>query len=308
MTIETIYLARHGYRSNWLPPPHPEPVTGIDSDPPLAAHGVEQAKELASYLSSLPSNERPEFIISSPFYRCIETCTPISEGLNVKVAIDRGVGEWFRKNRPTKPIPADYEQLNEFFGAVLIDETKWPRDNLNVIPNLDGETEEEIFQRAQQFWKNFISTFEEKYPEINSILIVTHAATKIALGSVLLGLNSVFDFIDDRKTLLRAGSCSLSKFNRDQLDDNGKWKILMNGNCEFLSKGEEMNWDFSTGVEAGSAEDIARRKALANQQQQQQQGQQQEEGSNANAPITDLATGSDIDGNEEEFEVRKSKI
>ena len=106
-------------------------------------------------------------------------------------------------------------------------------------------------------------------------MIVTHAATKIALASALLGLSSVFDYIDDKQTLIRAGSCSLSKFIKSNNDDSNKWKIVMNGNCEFLTKGEEMNWDFRQGVEAGSAEDIARRKAidqaLAEQQQQQQQ-------------------------------------
>ena len=302
MTIETIYIARHGYRSNWLPPPHPEPLTGIDSDPPLAAHGVEQAKQLGAYLESLPSNEKPQFIIASPFYRCIETAKPVSEKLDVKIAIDRGVGEWFRKNRPTKPIPADYKQLNEFFGTVLIDEGKWPRDNLNVIPNVDGETEEEIFKRSQEFWKRFIPTFEERYPEIDTILIVTHAATKIALASALLGLSSVFDYIDDKQTLIRAGSCSLSKFIKSDNDDSDKWKIVMNGNCEFLTKGEEMNWDFRQGVEAGSAEDIARRKAI------EQALAEQEQQAKENAPITDLATGSELDENEEEFEVRKSII
>ncbi|RCK65702.1 Transcription factor tau subunit [Candida viswanathii] len=295
MTIETIYIARHGFRSNWLPPPHPEPPTGIDSDPQLAPHGVEQAKQLAAYLTSLPAKDKPQFIIASPFYRCVETAEPIAEMLDLKVAIDRGVGEWFRTNRSTKPVPADYDQLKKFFGTVLIDEVKWPRDNLNVIPSLEGESEEEIFERAQAFWKSFIPAFEEKYPDIDTILIVTHAATKIALGSALLGLTSVFDYIDDNQTLLRAGACSLSKYVRSDKQAGANWEIVMNGNCEFLTKGEEMNWDFREGVEAGSAEDIAKRKAaeeaLAGQQQQ-----------NTDAPITDLATGSEVDGNDEDFE------
>ena len=75
-------------------PPNP---TGIDSDPALAPHGVEQAQQLAAYLTSLPTHEKPEFIIASPFYRCIETSRPIAEMLDLKIALERGVGEWFRK-------------------------------------------------------------------------------------------------------------------------------------------------------------------------------------------------------------------
>ena len=55
------------------------------------------------------------------------------------------------------------------------------------------------------------------------------------------------------------------KFVRDGEDKTNhtiQWKIVMNGS-EFLTQGEEMNWDFRRGVEAGSAEDIAQRKAAA---------------------------------------------
>lgn len=68
MVVNTIYIARHGYRSNWLPEgPYPDPLTGIDSDVPLAEHGVQQAKELAHYLLSL--DNQPEAAFASPFYR-----------------------------------------------------------------------------------------------------------------------------------------------------------------------------------------------------------------------------------------------
>lgn len=303
MTIETIYIARHGYRSNWLPPPHPPNPTGIDSDPALAPHGVEQAKQLAAYLTSLPTQEKPEFIIASPFYRCIETSRPIAEMLDLKIALERGVGEWFRKNRDTKPVPGDYAQLRTFFDKLLIDEDTWPRDNLNVIPNVEGEDYDEIYDRAKLFWKKFIPEFERKFPEIKNVLVVTHAATKIALGSALLQLKSVTDVIDDNQTVLRAGACSLSKFVRDgenKTNHSIQWKIVMNGNCEFLTKGEEMNWDFRRGVEAGSAEDIAQRKAA-------EEAFKKNEQTKSDGPITESATGAaEVDGNEDEFEVRKT--
>ncbi|CAI5760422.1 unnamed protein product [Candida verbasci] len=300
MTIREIYIARHGYRSNWLPPPHPPNPTGIDSDPPLAPHGVEQAKQLAAFLTSLPIKDKPQFIISSPFYRCIETSKPIAQMLDLKVAIDRGVGEWFQKSRNVIPIPANYDELNHFFGNVLINEDIWPRDNLHVIPNDKGETNEEVFERCKLFWLKFIPAFEAKFPDIENILIVTHAATKIALGSALLKLKSITDYIDDNITLLRAGACSLSKYSRIFESDDYNWKIVMNGNCEFLTKGEEMNWNFTINVEAGSDEDIKRRK----KEEEEQQQQAQQSSNSEEAPTTELAHGSELDGNEDEFDVR----
>ncbi|EDK46840.1 hypothetical protein LELG_05021 [Lodderomyces elongisporus NRRL YB-4239] len=274
MTLKEIYIARHGYRSNWLPPPHPPNPTGIDSDPPLAPHGVEQAKQLAAYLVSIPSEDSPQFILSSPFYRCVETAEPIARMLGLKIGLERGVGEWFRKGRNTIPVPANYNDLNKFFSEVLVEEKEWPRDHIGVIPSLEGELPEDILARAQNFWKAFIPQFEKEHPEISNILIVTHAATKIALGSALLQLETVTSPIDDNHAMLRAGACSLSKYIRADdtfATDNLKWNLVMNGNCEYLTQGEEMNWDFTTGVEAGSNEDIARRQHEAKKKKEEEE-------------------------------------
>lgn len=259
MTIDKIYIARHGYRMNWLPPPHPPNPTGIDSDPPLAPHGVEQAKELAKHIKSFPSEDQPQFILSSPFYRCVETGEPISEALNIPIVLERGVGEWYKVGRGIIPEPADYDRLKSFFGH-LSNEKEWHRDEtVGVIPSLQGETEDDIFQRCKLFWSKFIPIFEEKYPHVKNILIISHAATKIALGMSLMGFKDVFQYIDDNNTLLRAAACSLDKYVRN--DD--KWEIEVNGDCSFLTDGEEMNWNFHNGFEAGSDEDIKARQLEA---------------------------------------------
>ncbi|KAK6461001.1 histidine phosphatase superfamily [Scheffersomyces coipomensis] len=297
MTLKTIYIARHGYRSNWLPEPHPPNPTGIDSDPPLAPHGVDQAKQLAAYLHSLPSIEQPQFIISSPFYRCVETCQPIAQILSLSVVIERGVGEWYRKGRKVIPSPANYDTLHRFFKDVLVEESEWPRDEtIGIIPSLSGETPEEIFDRASLFWKKFFPIFENKYPHIESILIVTHAATKIALGTSLLGLSTVYDSIDEHGTKPRAGACSLDKYIKS---NSNQWENVMNGNCEFLLKGEEMHWDFSITVEAGSDEDIKLRKLKELELQKQNENKKQIKDT---TPVTEIATGQE---NDDEFEVSK---
>ncbi|ODV76301.1 transcription factor TFIIIC, tau55 subunit [Cyberlindnera jadinii NRRL Y-1542] len=248
MTLKTIYIARHGYRSNWLPPPHPKPVTGIDGDPPLAEHGLEQAQELAHYILSI--QPQPSMIFSSPFYRCLQTATPIAQLLDCDIVLENGIGEWYKPDRPTIPKPADCQILSQWFPNL--------KDTWSPVhyPSTDGENEEQIMNRCKVFLSKFIPTFEEKYPEIETVLFVTHAATKIALGMSLLGFSNVRETIDDEDTRLRAGSCSLDEY---QLDKEGKWEIVMNGNCEFLTEGEEMHWDFLNAHEAGSDADIKAR-------------------------------------------------
>lgn len=258
MTVKRIYICRHGYRMNWLPEPHPPNPTGIDLDPPLAPHGVDQAEELAHHLVQLPPDQRPQFILSSPFYRCVETAQPITKALDTKVALERGVGEYYRVGRNVIPEPANYDRLQGFFPDVLVDEAEWPRDTaVGVIPSLEGESPEAIFDRCQRFWRLFFPVFEAKYPDVENVLIVTHAATAIALGMSLIGKLSVLESIDDTpNNFIRAGACSMSTYVRD----HDHWKLTVNGDTLFLREGEEMNWNFHLGFEAGLDEDIKLRK------------------------------------------------
>lgn len=257
MALDTIYIARHGFRANWLPEPHPPNPTGIDSDPPLAPHGVDQAVELAEYLGKLPENEKPQFIITSPFYRCLQTAEPVAKQLNLKVHLDRGVGEWFKESRKVIPVPAGYDRLREFFPDVLGSEESWPGSG--VVPSAEGESEDAIFARAGRFWAVFFALFQQKHPEVSRVLFITHAATKIALGMSLMQFESVHDEFEfqGEKTKLRSGACSIDKYSKD----GDAWTILENGRTDFLALGEEMNWNFDVKFEAGSDDDIKARKA-----------------------------------------------
>ncbi|ODV88113.1 hypothetical protein CANARDRAFT_187450, partial [[Candida] arabinofermentans NRRL YB-2248] len=255
MTLKTIYITRHGYRANWLPkdqqPPNP---TGIDSDPPLAPHGVDQADELSQFITK-SLNPKPQVIFSSPFYRCVETALPTAKALNIDIFLERGVGEWYRPDRDIIPQPADHERLNKFFGCLT---EEWPWDT--VIPSPKGEHESDIFARCKKFWELFIPKFESKFPDYDTVLIVTHAATKIALDMSLLGYADTREFLkpehggDGKTTRIEASTCSLDHLI---LQDDGSWSIVMNGRTDFLSGGAEMNWHFASSVfEAGSKEDI----------------------------------------------------
>ncbi|EHN00187.1 Tfc7p [Saccharomyces cerevisiae x Saccharomyces kudriavzevii VIN7] len=274
MVVSTIYIARHGYRSNWLPEgPYPDPLTGIDSDVPLAEHGVHQAKELAHYLLSL--DNQPEVVFSSPFYRCLQTTQPIARLLEIPVYLERGIGEWYRPDRkPVIPVPAGYDILSKYFPGVI-----GPEWESTLVPNEKGETEQEMYTRCKVFWNLFIEKVEKEYPNVECILLVTHAASKIALGMSLLGYANPRMSLNENGVKIRSGSCSLDKYEvlRKSFDiieeasdqdraalnyipfKDRKWVLTMNGNTEFLSSGEEMNWNFDCVAEAGSDADIKRR-------------------------------------------------
>lgn len=262
MGIETIYIARHGYRSNWLPEgPYPPPPTGIENDVPLAKHGVDQAIELSKYIKTL--DVKPEMIFSSPFYRCLETSKPSKEALDIPLYVERGIGEWYKPDREVIPIPASNKALSVFFPNMITGDWK-----ATTIPSSAGETEEDIFQRCHKFWPDFIARVENEFPDVKHLLLVTHAATKAALGMNLLKFPNARVTIDNQGNSIRNGSCSLDKFvltkDSKQSFYDKEWKLAMNGNTSFLTNGEEMNWSFNNSHEAGSDADIkARRLAEA---------------------------------------------
>lgn len=268
MVVRTIYIARHGYRSNWLPHgPYPLPPTSVDSDVPLAKHGIDQAKELAHYILSL--GNQPEMIFSSPFFRCIETSEPIADILELPINVDAGLGEWYRPDRGVIPVPAPLESLENFFPKKL--NKNWES---TVIPSNKGETEEDLYLRCKKFWPKFINRVETEFPNVETIILVTHAASKASLGMNLLGFSNWREPLDEDGTIIRSGSCSLDKYElvpstTDESEEtlpfeSRQWRMTMNGNTEFLTKGEEMNWDYRNAFEAGSDADMKlRREATA---------------------------------------------
>ena len=94
------------------------PGLGLPRDPPLAAFGHTQAQELADHFLSLPEEERPTAIFSSPYCtylhvapfeldvypnvnaylkkntpstdRCLQTSKPVANALNVPIYVEHG--------------------------------------------------------------------------------------------------------------------------------------------------------------------------------------------------------------------------
>lgn len=227
--VSTIFITRHGYRSNWLKDvPVPPPPTGIDGDPVLAPHGEEQAQQLAVYVSGLqPTVQR---IYSSPFYRCVQTVQPSAKLLKLQIYPETGVGEWYHRDRETKPQAASNETLHDFFPEVKADYKR-------LVPvDPKGETIEQLHERTIEAVKVLVNDLKNE-PDVETILICTHAATKIALGRALTG---------DSELDIRTGVCSMDKYVIKTGTEGmpGEWTQEMNGEASYLEDGEEMHWSF----------------------------------------------------------------
>lgn len=113
-----------------------------------------------------------------------------------------------------------------------------------------GETFSGIHDRADAFIRLLIDYMNDEYPNVKRVMLVSHAATVIALGRAIVG---------DRRMAIRAGTCSLSRYDRieneeDEDEDekkkasgttgtseNGSWKCTLNGWTGHLAKGEQVS-------------------------------------------------------------------
>lgn len=214
----------------------PPPPTGILADPVLAEHGLEQAAELGAHMKHLLDIDyRPvQQIYCSPYYRCLQTATPTSKALGVQIFVENGASEWLNHTHyDQSPLPASTKDLaRKYFPGNLISESYEPI----ITQSHAQETYDQLLDRAKLFIKNLIERLEKEDPDVENILIVTHAATKIVLGRAITG---------DDQLDVRTGTCSLDTYTRDS-ENPDKWIAESIGDTSFLSHGEEMHWSFGT--------------------------------------------------------------
>ncbi|KAL2423694.1 putative transporter MCH2 [Exophiala dermatitidis] len=281
MPVTEILLLRHGHRLAWTLNPvtgeytsnHPFP-TGLPADPPLASHGVQQARETARHLGKVleevVKTDRVR-IYSSLFYRCLETLRPTVETLreislptttpaqhrHLKVRGERGIGEWFGRAWFVQPKPAEPSRLRKEFFPWLDDEYV-----SRVVPPEHGERIVPLHDRVARALAHIVQDVDEEYhrsgrgDEEVTLLLCGHAAQIIASGRALTG--QVPDDLDEED--FKCFTCGISKFTRRQVpgtgepyyDDDwrnsggvaGGWDCILNSDCSHLSQGEERGWHF----------------------------------------------------------------
>ncbi|KAJ7103487.1 histidine phosphatase superfamily [Mycena belliarum] len=234
--IETIYIARHGFRMNWVNNTW-KSETGLARDPPLAAFGETQAKELAEYFLSLPEEQRPTAIYSSPYYRCLQTANPVSAALGVPIYVEHGISEWYSpvaEGTGLHPRPGSAASLKQYFPSA-IDPDAWASV---WYPSRKGEDVAEMHERAGAVINVLVPEIERRFPGAHRrVLLVSHAATTIALARALVG---------DRALPMRAGCCSLTELvrKRDVIPILGGWDARRLADGAHLKDGASREWGF----------------------------------------------------------------
>ncbi|GAB1517193.1 C6 zinc cluster transcription factor-like protein [Rhizoctonia solani] len=237
--VQTILIARHGFRLSWVTSNWTSP-TSTKKDPPLAAYGVAQAADLAKYIKSLPEEQRPSLLFSSPYYRCLQTSNPSSEILDLPIYVEHGLSEWYSPVIPgtgLHPRPHDATTLKQYFPSI---DPSWESI---YYPDRHGETVKGVHDRCAEFLDALVARIEQ-HPTLSkhkSILLVSHAATCAAL---------VRHLVNDRELPIRVGTCTLSILERNNNSSDGsKWipQGTLAG-ADFLPGGVERDWGFEDAI------------------------------------------------------------
>ncbi|ODN90239.1 transcription factor C subunit 7 [Cryptococcus wingfieldii CBS 7118] len=275
--LEYIYVCRHGFRSNWVDPAIKTGPTGMNRDPPLAAHGLDQSAHLASYLSS-PSRTAPyptpEIVFTSPFYRCVQTALPTAQALGLVLGegedglhLEHGLSEWYSPVYPSTglhPRPGPPSSLIPHFPPGSIN----PTYSSTYYPSRKGESLKELHERMEGFLNAWVGRVEGEYPEVRCVVVFMHAASLIAFGRALTG---------DRGMEIVAGCASTSLYQRKppplpspsttQLPTpttpshpshpakarlppcgTSQYTLLLSGHTSYLPSGLERDWSFADVV------------------------------------------------------------
>jgi len=244
MTLETIYIARHGFRVNWVTTEWSS-VTGLPRDPQLAAFGEVQANEVADYFLSLPGDQRPTAIFSSPYYRCLQTSKPTAVALGIPIYAEHGLSEWYYPVEPgtgLHPRPSAASELKAYFPEI---DDSW---SSVWYPSRKGENVVALHDRLAGFLTVLIPEVQRRFAGVHKrILLVSHAATVIALAREL---------VNNRDLSFRAACCSLTILDHNDVvaGDSarpaiiGDWTARLLGGGEHLKDGLQRAWGFMDGA------------------------------------------------------------
>ncbi|KAI8947663.1 RNA polymerase III transcription initiation factor complex component [Xylaria longipes] len=230
MSLEVIYVVRHGFRSSWSVDhvtgnytPYLRSPTGLPTDPALTSHGVEQADELARHLLGVyPPIDQ---VYSSPYYRCLQTISPFISQHNaalsnaslsndnvprgrLSIRVESGLSEWYGRAPFEHPTSASLNDLNTLFADIDANYVSSP------APRRHGESIPQLYERVASCMQAVITQCDQEGKR--AVLISTHAAVVIALGRVLTRKIPEDASVED----FGAFTCGLSMYRRQGVDQD----------------------------------------------------------------------------------------
>lgn len=206
METRSIWLARHGYRADYVVPDWRR-TAERPHDTPLSDEGLRQAEALAERLEG----EGLERVLTSPFLRAVQTAHAVAERLDLPLCIERGACEWLRAEwfgEMPELLSADelalrFPQVDATYESFLV--PVYPEG----VPELAARCRAVIHGLAERFGGDF--------------LVVGHGASVMAMTVGLL---------DDPAVEVHATMCSVTRL----ASAGGSWALELDGDRSHLAE------------------------------------------------------------------------
>ncbi|MFX0537120.1 histidine phosphatase family protein [Ornithinimicrobium sp. Y1847] len=171
-----------------------------DADVDLSSTGVDQAEAVREHLISLPEDERPTAVVSSPYVRARRTAEIAMDGLDLPLVIDERLRE---------------RDLGAFDGLTWIGiEQDYPEESKRrermgkfYYRPPGGESWADVVQRVRQV----LLEMEERYAD-QRLWVFSHQATIMAFRVAVEGFDEARVLQADKEEPL--ANCSLTTYRR----------------------------------------------------------------------------------------------
>jgi broad specificity phosphatase PhoE len=206
MRTHSIWLARHGYRADYVDPDWRR-TAKRPHDTPLSPDGLDQAEALAARFEG----EGLRYVLSSPFMRAVQTAHAVADRLDLPLYIEPGACEWLRAEWfQSMPKVLSPQELASHYPRVDPDYDPCCRP---AYP----EGVAELVARCRELARTLVARFG------GDLLVVGHGASVMALTAGLL---------DDPETETHPTMCAVTKLT----GEDGRWQLALDGDRSHLAE------------------------------------------------------------------------
>lgn len=144
---------------------------------------------------------RADALFSSPFYRCLQTITPLARMTGLPIHVEPGVGEWCVSPPSQLGFTHSFSTLTTRFAPQPPNTGLHARPILHklqrhvavplaeygatLFPSRLGESIPALRSRCEMFLSAWIARVEAEMPHVRTAVIMTHAPIVIGLGRVV---------------------------------------------------------------------------------------------------------------------------
>lgn len=207
---QNVYFVRHGLRTD-------HELHGVEkardleaNDPPLSEEGHKQTRELGVWFKG----RHLQYIVSSPFLRCLQTARSVAQEVGLPIKVERGI----------------MEALCEFTAA--------PRLGFDQPGDLDFDVDPSYTSQCMPTFPESLSETYERAGDVVRTLVETLEGDILFIGHEYTAIAGTRSLLRKTETEMPLGCPTTGVFHLTRCSDKGNnqdWNLVENAAIKHLS-------------------------------------------------------------------------